>query len=108
MNKRNKRFLNKRFLSMMAAAFLLPLSSSSVNAQNSSAQPSAEETHNATSLQWPKGPQASKGAPNVVLILIDDVGFSATSTFGGEIATPTFEQLAKQGLRRCHSSGEGW
>jgi len=95
----NKRFLKKRFLSIMAAALLFPLSSASVNAQNSSALPSAEETHNATTPQWPKGPQASKGAPNVVLILIDDVGFSATSTFGGEIATPTFEQLAKQGLR---------
>ena len=95
----NKRFLKKRFLSIMAAALLFPLSSASVNAQNSSALPSAEETHNATTPQWPKGPQAGKGAPNVVLILIDDVGFSATSTFGGEIATPTFEQLAKQGLR---------
>ena len=83
----------------MAAALLFPLSSASVNAQNSSALPSVEETHNATTPQWPKGPQAGKGAPNVVLILIDDVGFSATSTFGGEIATPTFEQLAKQGLR---------
>ena len=95
----NKRFLKKRFLSIMAAALLFPLSSASVNAQNSSALPSVEETHNATTPQWPKGPQAGKGAPNVVLILIDDVGFSATSTFGGEIATPTFEQLAKQGLR---------
>ena len=83
----------------MAAALLFPLSSASVNAQNSSALPSVEETHNATTPQWPKGPQAGKGAPNVVLILIDDVGFSATSTFGGEIATPAFEQLAKQGLR---------
>jgi len=95
----NKRFLKKRFLSIMAAALLFPLSSASVNAQNSSALPSVEETHNATTPQWPKGPQAGKGAPNVVLILIDDVGFSATSTFGGEIATPAFEQLAKQGLR---------
>ena len=91
--------MNKRFLSMMAAALLLSLFSVSVDAQNSSALPSVEETHNATTPQWPKGPQAGKGAPNVVLILIDDVGFSATSTFGGEIATPTFEQLAKQGLR---------
>jgi len=91
--------MNKRFLSMMAAALLLSLFSVSVDAQNSSALPSVEETHNATTPQWPKGPQAGKGAPNVVLILIDDVGFSATSTFGGEIATPAFEQLAKQGLR---------
>jgi arylsulfatase len=49
--------------------------------------------------QWPKDPQAPKGAPNVVLILIDDVGFSATATFGGVIHAPTFDGLAKSGLR---------
>src|SRR4249920_691915 len=35
-----------------------------------------------------------KGAPNVVLILIDDVGYGATSTFGGPCNTPNFEKLA--------------
>jgi arylsulfatase A-like enzyme len=49
--------------------------------------------------EWPKGPQAPAGAPNVVLILIDDVGFGATSTFGGVISTPAFEDLAQHGLR---------
>jgi arylsulfatase len=39
------------------------------------------------------------GAPNVVIVLIDDLGFGATSTFGGPIATPTLEQLASEGLR---------
>jgi arylsulfatase len=39
------------------------------------------------------------GAPNVVVILIDDLGFGATSPFGGPIATPTFERLAQRGLR---------
>lgn len=42
---------------------------------------------------------APKGAPNVVIILIDDLGFGATSTFGGPIATPTFDKLAEDGLR---------
>ena len=42
---------------------------------------------------------APKGAPNVVIILIDDLGFGATSTFGGPIQTPTFDRLAKGGLR---------
>lgn len=53
----------------------------------------------APAASWPTNPQAPKHAPNVVLILIDDVGFSATSTFGGVIETPAFDQLAKQGLR---------
>ncbi len=42
--------------------------------------------------------QAPAGAPNVVLVLLDDVGFSATSTFGGPIATPELDSLAQQGV----------
>jgi len=45
---------------------------------------------------------APKGAPNVVIILLDDLGFGATSTYGGPIATPTLDRLAKGGLRYSH------
>ena len=38
-----------------------------------------------------------KGAPNVLVILIDDVGFGASSAFGGPCNTPNFEKLAKTG-----------
>jgi len=48
---------------------------------------------------FPRGIEAPKGAPNVLLILTDDVGFGAASTFGGPIPTPTFDKLAKAGLR---------
>jgi arylsulfatase len=48
---------------------------------------------------FPKGITAPKGAPNVLLILTDDVGFGAPSTFGGAIPTPAFDRLAKAGLR---------
>ena len=40
-----------------------------------------------------------EGAPNVVIVLIDDIGFGATEPFGGAIETPTFSQLAENGLR---------
>ena len=43
--------------------------------------------------------KAPKGAPNVVIVLIDDLGFGATSTFGGPIKTPTLDGLAQDGLR---------
>ncbi|PZR89086.1 MAG: arylsulfatase [Stutzerimonas stutzeri] len=43
--------------------------------------------------------RAPAGAPNVVIVLIDDVGFGAPSTFGGPIGTPTLDQLAENGLR---------
>jgi arylsulfatase len=40
-----------------------------------------------------------KDAPNVLLILTDDVGFGAPSTFGGLIPTPAMDRIAKAGLR---------
>ena len=40
----------------------------------------------------------SKDAPNVLIILLDDVGFGQASTFGGEINTPTLSKLANQGV----------
>jgi len=43
--------------------------------------------------------KAPAGAPNVVIILIDDLGFGATGTFGGPIPAPTLETLARNGLR---------
>src|ERR1700680_3870047 len=48
---------------------------------------------------FPKEVRAPKGAPNILLILTDDVGFGATSTFGGPIQTPTLQRLADDGLR---------
>jgi len=38
-----------------------------------------------------------EGAPNVLIVLIDDCGFGASSAFGGPADTPTFERLAGQG-----------
>jgi arylsulfatase A-like enzyme len=52
-----------------------------------------------TRASFPQEVTTPKGAPNVVLILVDDVGFSATSTFGGAIETPNFDRLAAAGLR---------
>ena len=43
--------------------------------------------------------KAPKGAPNVVIVLIDDMGFAHPSTFGGAIAMPTLDRLAANGLR---------
>jgi len=45
-------------------------------------------------------------APNVMLIMLDDVGFGAPSTFGGPCETPVFDRLAQNGLRytRFHTT----
>jgi len=48
---------------------------------------------------FPQPVSAPEGAPNVLLILTDDVGFGASSAFGGPVPTPTLEALAANGLR---------
>lgn len=56
--------------------------------------------------QFPQPVQAPKGAPNVVLILLDDTGFGQYSTFGGGVPSPTLDRLAAEGLRynRFHTT----
>ena len=48
---------------------------------------------------WPPRVVPPKKAPNVLLIMTDDVGFSAPSTFGGVIPTPALDRIANAGLR---------
>ena len=48
---------------------------------------------------WPPRVVPPKGAPNVLLIMTDDQGFGAPSTFGGVVPTPTMDRIAQQGLR---------
>ena len=43
--------------------------------------------------------KAPKGAPNVVIVLIDDMGFGVPSSFGGPVGMPTLDKLAEGGLR---------
>lgn len=47
---------------------------------------------------FPKAVEPPPGAPNVLLILTDDVGFGASSTFGGPVQTPNFQRVADSGL----------
>lgn len=74
-------------------------------------------------------PTAPEGAPNIIVLLMDDVGYSDLGCFGGEIRTPAMDSLAEQGLRYAnfrtcamcsptraalltglnhHSAGMGW
>jgi arylsulfatase len=52
--------------------------------------------------QFPKPVQAPEGAPNILLVLLDDAGFGQFSTFGGGIQSPTMDRLAAEGLRYNH------
>jgi len=55
---------------------------------------------------YPSVVRAPEGAPNVLLILTDDVGFGAASTFGGAVPTPNLDRLASRGLiyNRFHTT----
>ena len=48
---------------------------------------------------WPEKPHPGEEAPNVVIILVDDLGFGHFNCFGSEIATPNINRLAEGGLR---------
>ena len=49
--------------------------------------------------QWPTEPGAPEGAPNIVVILLDDVGFAQLGCYGSNIETPNIDRLADEGLR---------
>ena len=48
---------------------------------------------------WPMPPTPPAGAPNIVFVLVDDVGFSDIGCFGSEINTPHLDRLAAEGVR---------
>ena len=112
----------KNGLGMFACACLLALGCVSASAQQVTGVPgSPEATTTITGKQlpppdpqfggvikekaseskawWPPRVVPPKGAPNVLLIMTDDQGFGAPSTFGGVIPTPAMDRIAAQGLR---------
>jgi arylsulfatase len=48
---------------------------------------------------WPQPLRAKKGAPNVIFVILDDVGYGQMSAFGGLVSTPNFDRLVQHGLR---------
>jgi arylsulfatase len=65
------------------------------------------DARNPDSVYEPIAPlRPPKGAPNCLLILLDDAGFGSNSAFGGPCRTPTFERLSNNGLRytRFHTT----
>ncbi|MDX2408875.1 sulfatase-like hydrolase/transferase, partial [Streptomyces microflavus] len=48
---------------------------------------------------WPEAARPPEGAPNILVVLFDDVGFSDFGCYGSAIRTPTIDRLAAEGLR---------
>jgi arylsulfatase A-like enzyme len=55
--------------------------------------------HGESDAFWPPAPAPPPGAPNVLVVVLDDVGFAQLGCFGSDIATPAFDGLAAEGLR---------
>ncbi|HLG86856.1 MAG TPA: arylsulfatase [Alphaproteobacteria bacterium] len=88
--------MNPRFGLRLAGAMVCLLgliSLSSTAAEDQTSVPSSSPP------PWQQAPKAPAGAPNIVLVLLDDVGFAASSSFGGPADTPFLDRLAAQGLR---------
>ena len=103
----------KKFYSVLAGCLMIPL----VGCENSAVAQSGALDRTSLPIQPPVAAPVTEldarnvtppppfnittpeGAPNVVIVLIDDIGFGATEPFGGAIETPTFSQLAENGLR---------
>jgi arylsulfatase A-like enzyme len=90
-----------------AAALALLTASPSAQAQSSLSIPRPDpefkgqigKTLKDSIPSYPQPIKAPQGAPNVLVILLDDVGFGHTSTFGGPVPTPALDRLAKNGLK---------
>lgn len=65
------------------------------------------KTYKDSKEDYPTEIQAPSGSPNIILIMLDDVGFGQPSTFGGPIPTPEIDKVAKEGITytRFHTTG---
>ena len=77
-------------VSVLALAHAMQVGASTPNVAAPSSVPSQG---------YPAIAKAPAGAPNILLVLTDDVGFGAASTFGGPVPTPNLDRLAAQGLK---------
>ena len=109
--------VTKSSLAVLLAGFLSPAAQSEPSGQTPSGrtvlpQPDPAfkgrigQTYKDSTPSYPQPVKAPKEAPNVLLILLDDVGFGMASTFGGPVPTPNLDQLANNGLKytRFHTT----
>ncbi|WP_036256907.1 arylsulfatase [Methylocapsa acidiphila] len=98
----------KKFLCFRAMALalgLIPFADAASRAEETLPKPSTPfqgkiaDTREQSVPAFPASPRAPADAPNIVLILLDDVGFGAAATFGGPAATSELDRLAAGGLR---------
>jgi arylsulfatase A-like enzyme len=99
------------FLSFMSIVLLLLIVSCSTEQEKNSIPYPKDEWKGvegktlADSKPFFVGPhKAPEGAPNVLIIMLDDAGYSDASSFGGAMRTPTFDRIGDEGIRYTHMS----
>jgi arylsulfatase len=81
------------------AALATPIQGYAQKVNTSVFNGTVNRNYDASKESWPDRTNPAAGKPNVIWIVLDDVGFGATSAFGGLIRTPNFDRLADNGLR---------
>ena len=84
---------------MRATACLLVITIGALSGSATAAQPRVGETIADSSPAWPERASPPAGAPNVVMIVVDDLGFAQLGSYGSVIRTPNIDRLAAAGLR---------
>jgi arylsulfatase len=90
------------FFLVIAAVVLVTVNAKAQSSADQADQPyqgTIGKTLNDSKEWWAPVAKPPAGAPNVLLIILDDVGYGASSAFGGVIRTPTLDSLANNGLR---------
>jgi len=88
-----------KFIKLIAFTVGIVLGGNAIAQPEQTFQGVIGKTLNDSKEWWANPAKAPVGAPNIVWIVIDDVGFGASSAFGGVIRTPTLDSLANNGLR---------
>ena len=90
----------------LTAASALAILGIATNAANTAADGAGQEfkgkiakSYSESEEWWPEPATPPEGAPNVIIFLLDDVGFAQIGSFGGLVNTPNIDRLAKNGLR---------
>ena len=86
-------------ITIILSGLLIAFGTQAQNPTDQSYQGLVGKTLNDSKEWWAQPPKAPAGAPNVLWIILDDVGFGASGAFGGLISTPTLDSLAHNGLR---------
>lgn len=102
MNRINSR-VTFRLIATLIAAFAVCVLAAGFGAaadqQQESGKAAIGRSYKDSKPYWEPLPQAPKGAPNIIYLVLDDVGFAQLGSYGSQIQTPNIDRLAAGGLR---------